>query len=249
MDTANRLLQMEGRLKKGIEYSAIALARLVLEDVQRIAPEVAGLQYAKDMYVAYFGSHRDEQWTAIVHDGYRSEVQGDELDTSLVRFKSNDSVDPVGVALEMHSPWPAYLVPVKPGQGVEVYKAEASSEAIKTRSQQILRDRRKIERDFEAAGVDVTLSRTQIMKGVLASEELGMTVLRVEFGIDMPQRSHWRPALTQVERHIQAIGEVFLDYLMTGNKTGFGDLQVADMNYSAITNYSFFQRKIAEAVL
>lgn len=114
--------------------------------------------------------------------------------------KIDGAADPAAMILAEHNPWTMETLPYEPS------KRAANIVARKVRPSQATRV--AAERRAEAKGVQQRL----LEAGVKAARkhpaliertvtpDVAMQVLRMEFGLDGPDQSHWRPALRAVRR-------------------------------------------------
>jgi hypothetical protein len=79
-------------------------------------------------------------------------------------------------------------------------------------------------------------------------DDLGYAVLQTEFGYGRSQASHWRPAVRDLVTNMNALGEKFEKYLLTGNESLFEIDKDGDVSAGKLAKYgAVFERTIGQS--
>jgi len=212
------------RLPRGRELFVLHMANELKTLVQSTAPEVDGYDYAKELEVVLLSGDPDwETVAAVIHPGKERTLNRGEKDTLLYVQPAKNASGYVWT-LRKYGPWPSSLMPgsVSGRQG-RVITRRATPREIRQVERNIRRNRSQIEQALRRGGLtDVDLTqRREKQSGRQVLSDLGHEVLRVEFGINTRQLSHWRPAVKQVVASVEKVAKKYVEYLETGKEGVF----------------------------
>jgi len=238
------------RLKRGSELLTIEAMGIMVEAIQKLAPDdVGGVKdYAKGLKVAVVRGQSDPVVLIFLEKVKRELTESDNEDT-VVYIKTTERSPKPARVLQSYQPWPAALLPFQPtGSGVTVVSRQVSRSEVARVSARILSKKASIEAELNRAGArGAKVERGNNAKGTEVQEDLAFSVLRREFGIADKSEPHWRPAIKAVQGQMRQLGKKLVEYVMTGDEGVFSLPSYVSVSASEVTTFEPFQTKIANA--
>jgi len=214
----------EKRMKEGRRLVLLEAAHVVLTELKRINPDVDGKKYTQDLEIAILSGVSDEEAIVLYYNKPREMEAGEDINTSILFFAPTKKAEPWVKVLQKYQPWPAFMLPttVPPAMAKVVSRRIRSLEMDKFKDK-ILKNKRRIESELAAAGQPGIRipAQKEYAAGMQVVDDMTYAILRTEFGYRSKADPHWRPALKALKRKLDKIGEKFVRYVETGNKSQF----------------------------
>lgn len=211
------------RVERGRQLFLLEMAGFLRKEVQKKAPEIAGLDYAKSLKIAAVHGIKDMDAVAVYFEEQKRKLDF-EADVNTLLFFSSKPGSPEWVSvLTQYGPWPVDLVPMVPQESqARIVARQGRADEIGRITTRILQAKAQIESDLRRAGADsaeiVSSRRTQ---GLEVHDDIGYTVLRKEFGYDGATESHWRPALKALLAHTPDVLKKYAEFIADGKEFRF----------------------------
>lgn len=221
------VFDMPKRVDRGRELFLLEVARIMVETIQRHAPEIKingeMKDYSKNLAIGIVDGDDDMDAVAIWVEGSTLKIDEKNIKGKALYFQATRKSPKWVNVLMVYGPWPSTMVPV-PTKDLEakVISRNAREDELRRLANRINMNKGKIESDFASAGMpNVSIGETSNAIGVVIEEDIGYNILRSEFGYDRKQVSHWRPAFRAVKKMMPILMKKYLAYLKTGNESVF----------------------------
>jgi len=215
--------QWPGRIERGRQLFLLEMAKFLRAEVQKNAPEVAGVAYAQMLKIALVNGIRDMDVVAVYFEATTRKIDFEQEANTVLYFTSQQGSPGWVDILTRYGPWPVDLVPVVPDPNeARVVARAVRSDEVGRLTTRILRMKAQIESDLRRAGangVEVVSSRRS--EGLEVHDDIGYTVLRKEFGYMGKAESHWRPALKALLKHVPVVLKKYADFIVDGKEFRF----------------------------
>ena len=227
----DQMKAMIKRMPRGRELVVLHIAGLVRKYVQDKAPVIDKSDYSQDLKIGLIPKVDGGVGSIIYYDKTFRKLEENEPDNVVyVLLDPNKTGTPKYMSiLAKYNPWPMDLLPIALSlrDSDNTVKKVSTSEMQKLR-RRIISSKRKIEGELKSNGLtgaeiksDSSFVNTEVY------DDIAFTVLRYEFGYQLPQIPHWRPALSKLSKDLKAIEKKFITYIETGNE-GIFEIPVYD---------------------
>ena len=218
--------KFEERYTEGRRLFLLATAKVLLEAVKGKAPTIAGVgKYADSLEVVIIDGLRDDDAVAVIYKyGKRRRLQQDlEGRRTALLIKPSSNAPPWVRVLARYQPWPSFMVPVVPdAKDAQVIARNITETEGQDLRDRILQNRRKIDFELRENGCDKQVrTDTKFNQAIDVVDDIAYQVLRTEFGYgDGKMRTHWRPALDDMEQELYRLKQAFVRYVVNGDRSG-----------------------------
>lgn len=246
------MLDMPGRVERGMQLLLLEAASKMLSEVQAKAPtlDVIG-DYAKDLELVLLTGVKEEQAVAIVYKNKPRKLSaGDDAKRTLLIVKPRNGAEPWVPVVAKYQPWPSYMLPTTMTNGdAQLIARRATEREVQDSRDRILVNRRMIEAELDRAGLRGAKVQTDeaLVGDREVFDDVSYQVQRVEFGYGGKQDAHWRPALDEVRNGALTLARKFIQYVETGNENLFDIDSYSDVALQALDGYDrALQNKVAK---
>lgn len=220
--------------------------------LQQISTVPGTSTYRKSLMLAEMRDRSRNAWWAIVASGKPIGKAKHNPKTSLLIVASRYegvSKDPVSEILESMGPWTVDTIPFIPNpRAGQVVLKQVSEEKIEQTKESNLEQGDVTRAAMIKHGIPFT-PRHIVYDRLRVIEDVEMTALRIEFGLDKRPKAHWRPSLRWIKRQgIQAL-EKEIDLIAMWIDPSFGKYRLfrhfrVKFDQSDVNRIQKFQKKV-----
>lgn len=234
---------VQERYEGGKRMFLLASAKILLTAIKGKAPTIAGVgKYADSLEVVVVDGLRAEEAVAIIYKyKQRRRIKKDMNGRRMaLLIKPREGAPKWVSVLARYQPWPAYMVPVVPdSKDAQVIARQVTETEEQDLRDRLLTNRRKIEFELRDNGCDKPVrTDTKFNDAIEVVDDVAFEVLRSEFGYGAgKQVSHWRPAMADYSQELYRLQNAFVQYIMTGRRSGFDMPDYTVLQATELQNY------------
>lgn len=245
-DVARLLREFPMRMESALTQISYAVASTILDELSKNSPDLQGFKdYKRSFELRQIQGELATFGVVSVAEAM-ADLRPEEVSNTLIRFEAlTESPSYVTQFLVKEGPWPADMVPMRPPRHeVRIHPYRMPSHVVEDRRNQFRMEWDEFVRRARDMGVQLP-DTLQNYSGEDVDRSLALQVLAAEYGIGVPMKPHWRPAIARVKREfpqiVKSIERTLSDPRYNGWREKLSAQPLKDAEGSIIED---FQKKI-----